>query len=254
LVKKRLLAVLPPLPPSGAFWFFDTIEERGQTRAMHVMIRLFLISLAAAALARFLPPLLGYRQLSWIWMIPVIFGGLALMFWATKQCFKLSGTRLWLFQLATTLVVFTFFLTLYLWLGGRPDTSARWSSLLLERSDDRDLLFTAFGLGTALGWTIHRAYPLRGLILVMLLVFMATWMDLQGYYIVLHDGGSIWVPGYIDNSTTHRLSDIPDNDSGRAFVAMTMVTLATCVPLGAWLIFKRLRTSNSKVGRLSDLP
>ena|GEM_PF-2306947 len=243
MVKKRAFAFLPPLPPSGAFWFFDTIDAAGQNRAKHFMFRAFLAGLAVALPAQFLPGWIGARPLSWIWMFPAVLGGLAVLFWATGRAILLTGHWRGVFQAAVTLFMLVFFVVLFLWQGGSADSAARWTELLVVRSDDRDLVFTAFGLGAVLGWTVHYTYPVRTFIVAMLLIFMAVWMDLQGYYVELHDGYSIFLPGYADVGTTRRTGDLPDNDGGRAIVAMTTVTFASWLPLLVWLAFKRRRAA-----------
>lgn len=135
---------------------------------------------------------------------------------------------------------------MFYWLGQNPWQAHLWANMILEWSDARDLIIAAFVVSALLGWAVHPRLPFRGALLAILLVFAAVWMDFQGYYVVLHEGDPKFLPHYYDNSTTYRLDDLPGNDKGRAFITMTLATIAAWVPLAIWVLVKRQRKKGSR--------
>ena len=229
----RIGDVMFKAPPKGNMWFWDPVEYKGQTRGIWFSAWALVITLIAALMAEFIPPQFGLRPYSWIWMFPAIALDLLILFWISRYTLDATEDHRRQAQVTFAIGAFIVFAGMIYWLGGSPWSAKPWLAVLQNSQDKRDLAVAAFVLSVALGYFINPKLWVRGLMISLILLFMANWMDLQGYYTVYVNA---------DFSQALRSDVVPSKDRGLNFAAMTIGVIASWVPLMVWARIKSPKT------------
>ena len=215
--------------------FGRDLDARGQFRASYNTLILFIGTGILSTLIVLSMSALGFRPTSAVWIFPATFFGLSVLFGASGVAIRCKRTLSTLVQISAILSVLAAFLGVFAYLGGTPPTISDWWRIVQAWPEARALMITAFVISALLGWAAHPTLPFRAAIFATILVFMAVWMDFQGYYVVLEEGYD-WLIKTTEFST-HRFEGIL-SDQGEGFVIMLLTTITAWAPIALWVVWK----------------
>jgi len=215
-------------------------KKRQFFSATHSLLGL-IIATTLALLAEYVPPYFGMQPFSFMWAFPAAFSALVIIFGATIFAARLEGLALSLFQILLCVIVLVGYLAIFKILGGDVPPFDEWWRLTLARSEALTLIIAAGVITLLLGGFSDQKYPFRAAIIAATLVFLAVWMDFQGYYTVDQEGYD-WLLG-VSEFKTERFAESVAEDNGSAFTLMFFATLSAWAALLAWWIFRKTRAS-----------